>query len=233
MPARIAPHAPFALNRLKNSGVHRQVRTLTAAVLAAVAALALSIALAASPGDRSGCDPKRSRTLSETDDARVFVRRVRGTPRMYGCWFDDGRVNLLRSRRVGDDSRVRLAGRYVAYPWYGRSDSVELRVFDLRRGQRFRTAARYANSSQFPIESFVVNDRGSVAWIVVNSQQNPFLSGASVRRYDSEGPAQLDDGDEIVPRSLAIDTDDSTPQGAIIYWLGSGGPSEAQAASLR
>jgi len=220
----------------------------------AVAALAVATALelgVASSGDRSGCEPKRSRTVIETDDARVFTRQVprhvrrsdptRGTPRMYGCWFDHGQPYLLRSRAVADDARVQLAGRYVAYPWYGRDqthpsygrdDSVKLRVFDLRRGRLLRTAASYPSAETFFIESFVVNDRGSVAWIVLKSSQNPDVASRSVNRWDSNGLAQLDEDDRIYLDSLAIRTDSNFSDRDLIYWLLSGGAGEPRWAYL-
>ena len=209
---------------------------LIAGAIAAIASVATLAAVgfgagSASRGERSGCDPKRSRTVIETDDARVFTRRVRGTPRMYGCWFDHGRPYLLGSRGVDEfeDWRARLAGRYVAYVWYSRTAPYELRVFDIRRGKRVRVAVHYPAEEDFEIGSFVVNDRGSVAWIVLNRQRDK-TGTFSVHRQDSNGLAKLDEGD-ISPGSLAI-ADDWFLRGSTIYWRWFGGDGGARAADL-
>jgi hypothetical protein len=185
----------------------------------------------ASPGEDSGCDPKRTRTLVETDDARVFTRVVGEELRLSACWFDDGKPHLLWMRPGRPEARIALAGRYLAYLWYSRSCCDELRVFDIRRGRRVRTVQRDLADFTLELGSFVVNDRGSVAWTVFGDGRLPDYT-VSVHRWDSNGPAKLDEGKEIMSGSLAI-AEDSRLDRSIVYWgNGFGGDIEARSAPL-
>jgi hypothetical protein len=125
---------------------------------------------------------------------------------------------------------VALAGRYVAYVWLSRTCCDELRVFDIRRGRRLRTVARDLADFSRELGAFVVNDRGSVAWIEYGDGRLPDAS-IRVYRWDGNGLAKLDEG-EISLGSLAI-AEDRRLDRSIVYWgNGFGGDIEARWAPL-
>lgn len=183
--------------RRSATGISLLVATLLFALLAAPGA----------PDTSPGCYPAKSRTIIETSSARVFSRRVSGARRLYGCLLKERQLHLIaRLDRVGGPL---LAGQFVAYTWE-RENKLQLRVFDLTLGRVVNTPARYSN--RYAIPMFVVNDKGSVAWVVFDTVDH-FAAEAEVYRFDQRGVARLYGSRYLDTSSLAL-----AANGTNLYW---------------
>lgn len=174
------------------------------------------------------CERDNTRTVIETERARVFRR----SGRLYGCLRKDDRPYLLVATRVDSEApRPQLAGRFVGYTWVAPGapeTDTELRSFDLRTGKVKRRTPTYKDPLR--LDSMVLNRRGSLAWTVTDTthRNTPDLVDTRVYKLDDRGQTLLDqssgDGSyRLYTYSLAIDA-----AGNYVYWLAirsdAGGP---------
>jgi hypothetical protein len=153
-----------------------RTRTLTL-----VAALAACTALAASTEAASAhtiCDRAHSRTVVQNSTARVYSTGNSDRGALYGCLFANGSTVKLETRY--DDglvesygwSRVRLAGRFVAWQFTHTDDSCKancppgyepttysVNVYDLKR-RVGKGINRHSEGN-----TLRVNSRGALAWL--------------------------------------------------------------------
>ena len=186
---------------------------------ALLAAAALAVA-APSPASasRSDCWPKGSRTLKQSEHARVYVTgHGHFDKRSFGCLYSTGRRvpldwvlddDLLETQSMRP---YRLAGRYVAQrvhyvpfeAYEGSSYGID--VIDLRTG-KVRRSARDAWNDGEPydpdgapdprIRALILTRAGNATWI--SSYGDP-----QVWRLDSRGPKLLDHAKRLTSLRVA------------------------------
>jgi hypothetical protein len=209
-----------------------------AAVLAARTALFLTMAVvtfavaavlpaAADAKRRPSCERAGSRTVAQNRLARVFEVKIQDGARLYGCLRSSGRRVALET--AYDDfyttsygySRVRLAGRYVAWlyeitdvsckadcpPWYD-THREHLSVYDLRRRTRRQVDGDLLG------EALVLAPSGGIAW----ASRGTGGSGIEIHASDRAGDRVLDSGD-IPPESLRAEC---SMECSVISWLKDG-----------
>ena len=182
---------------------------MTRTALALVSLALLAPATDASAAKRD-CWPNGTKTLKQSDHARVYSVDLGDERRTYGCVYSTGRRVALDQSIDGDayiDSEppYRLAGRYVAHKSaYAPQESYQgweygVQVIDLRTGKVRRSAPSAWDDGQsydpeFPpdprFRAFVLTTSGSAAWIT--SWGDP-----QVWRLDSRGAKLLDQAERL------------------------------------
>jgi hypothetical protein len=166
----------------------------TAAVL--VLAAVPSTASAAS----KSCARAHSKTVASNSHARVFTVSGDEGPKLYGCLRSSGRRSLLTADYddgyvlSGKFSRVRLAGRYVAWQFAAtdiscKADCPEgyepttyaLRVRDLRKRKTVPVVGRVAG------KALVLTTGGALAWAERTT------TSVALNAFDAAGARTLDD----------------------------------------
>ena len=193
-------------------------RATALAVLAATSSVAAGLGrVDEARGGPSRCKPADSRTLAKSSEARVFAWRGE----IYGCVYSIGRRVNLRCPSSGPDDcfsseypdRVyALAGRYVAYPQDFTNPDIgeterRLIVTDLRRGRERRSIAPVFDRSSPDrpvIEQIVLKRNGSVAWLARGYSLDRDAQTREAYRMDRRGRVRLDEGPDIVKRSLRL-----------------------------
>jgi len=202
----------------------------TLCLLTALCALLVSAASASAASVRSrpgpaSCAAKRSVTVAQNEQARVYVRSQRGDADQHvlvGCLLRSGQKVQLDSWfscgcSRGDESapQVWLRARIVALNRYSCApDPLSLggctgsaRTVSLRTGETLRRA-----STGTSVAALVQGPRGAFAYV---------SSGGAVVKSDGTGETVvLDAGAGVDPASLAV-------AGARVYWLRSDVPQTA------
>jgi hypothetical protein len=201
--------------------------------VAAALALALLTLPAAAGAKSSSCASSGSKTLAQSEYARVYApARVKKPPAIatgrvgvYGCVFKTGRRTRLDGGRSAPVhvAPIRLNGRYVAFErgiGSGMGEPLSIRVFDLKTGRLHREAEDPGfGDPDFAVTDLVVTAGGAAAWIV--DTQGPDERGGSrpeVHTLDADGRQIRDlasDAEPIELGSMAL-------AGATVYWTKGG-----------
>jgi hypothetical protein len=137
---------------------------------------------------RFACNPKGSRTVGMSREARVYTRTSKyGDDPAYGCLYRRGvAVNLGANDRFSDFGSIfelRFAGPYLAYGFFTATSSKDgvngFKVVSLSTGRQRRYLSRGTPFETFPrpgdddeLHDLTVTPRGSVAWI---DEVRPFM----------------------------------------------------------
>ena len=203
----------------------------TALVIAGLVALSLPAPASAA---RRDCWPMGTKTLKQSDHARVYSVDLGHERRTYGCLYSRGRRFALDQSIDGDpykDSEppYRLAGRYVAQKaaylpmesYQGIEYGVD--VIDLATG-RLHRSARHAWDDGEPYDPEVPPDPSFSALVLTRTGSAAWISRwgtPQVWRLDSRGARVLDEGRELTRLRVA---------GGRVHWRNGGA---AKSASLR
>ncbi|MEA2308320.1 MAG: hypothetical protein QOI65_606 [Thermoleophilaceae bacterium] len=180
-----------------------------------VTGLVVLVGLWLAPGEAVGaghsCSAKRTRVLAANSRIRVLRRTGGGDEgSVYACLGQSGEwVRLGRSLGASRVYPVRITDALVAYGSYCAcpATSARLIVRDMRR-HGLRLIGRELDGR--PTDLVLAPD-GAVAWIEGSSPTFP------VWKSDGDGAAQVDDGDDVAPESLALSS-------RTVYWTKAGAP---------
>jgi hypothetical protein len=182
----------------------------TAVAIAAAAFLAVAPAAAAKP---KPCSLAGSKTVAASKSARVYsIKNKQGARTLVGCLRSNNKRQTLE--RGYDDglylsgafSRVRLAGRFVAWQLTeydlsckemcpeGYNPNVHLKIHDLRKR---KTKTVPGDNEVASKGRLVLTTGGSIAWTQQGSTDD------EVDAFDKAGRRQLDHGN-IPPGSLTL-----------------------------
>jgi hypothetical protein len=184
------------------------------AILVAMAWSAGQVLAASSTAVPGECFPDGSRTLAQSNEARVY-KGSNGA--RYGCLFKTGhRVRLASAARPL--RAIRTAGPFAAFseaPYHDGAldEDVPWTVFSIGLcrddGRRFKYTV--ATTRVFDL---VVSRYGDVAWIVAGPHGYD-VNAIDASTSDPHQPTVLGSGDDIDPRSLTI-------SGTTVKWRESG-----------
>ena len=192
-------------------------------------ALLSALTPAAASSKPSSCALRGSKTLAQSEYARVYApARVKKPPataigrvNVYGCVFRTGRRHRLDGGRSApvNAAPVRLNGRYVAFVrgiGSGMGEAPSIRVFDLKAGRLHREAEDPGfGDPDYAVTDLVVTAGGAAAWIV--DTQGPNVRGGSrpeVHTLDADGRRIRDLATETEP----IEFGSMALAGATVYW---------------
>jgi hypothetical protein len=181
----------------------------------------------------AGCRRQRAQTLASSADGRVFERyRLESNgeffPHVYGCLFGPASGQVLLGRNYDEETIEHpvVLGRYAAYASVGCglgacNSAIVLQPLDLPGAPEVRLPSvlggGYLSSA---VESLVLKQNGSLAWLVVRSgptsEQVPPLV-REVYAVDAQGSRRLDSGPALAEKSLRLDPATST-----LSWLNAG-----------
>lgn len=225
-------------NQFSRRGTLRTVFSRRSAVLLAGALAAfLGMAVAASGSNSNSCDAHQGFTLLEDGSARVFS--IDG--HVSACARPDGRAHPLSrpgsmasSEEVSD---IALAGGFVAWKRYTVDESLErsdhaLLVLDLKNGVS-RTVVAIIGPlharSHFSLGDFVLNDVGTLVWLVNSSEcGNPCRVSSRLSESRVGQPNSLLEKDTITgpaggpAPSPPIDSLGLSRSGRVAYWIANG-----------
>jgi hypothetical protein len=193
----------------------------TIPLLAIVALCAAAPAPAAAAKNLPRCAAKGSTTLRATEDARVYQRKSDNA--VFACLYTKNHRVKLGSRTSCDTepqvTGFDLAGKYVGWvrAECGLADGTgEVVLANLGTGQILRSAPAATPSNPSDdgpnngVLEFVLNDRGTIAWIGEYSQSGPTAPSPDDRRQvrkleagSPQGGTLVDSGPTIVEGSLA------------------------------
>jgi hypothetical protein len=164
----------------------------------------------------SGCRSQPARNLVVGERGRVFAqwRFISGDgffPHVFACSFEtDLRISLGTDWDTVEVNLPTLAGSMVAYELHHHCCQSRIRVRDLRTGSvvhRLDEVNSTVGVGNINVRSLVVNESGSVAWIVVErvygDSPQPDVD-IQVWAVNSDGRRMLDSGAGIKPRSLTL-----------------------------
>lgn len=199
------------------------------ALLVAALAASLTAALPSTAAAKKlpRCAEKKSITLDATRNARIYSRPSGNL--VFACLYKKNRRVKLGSATSCDDQQqavdYKLAGRYVGWVRAecglasGFSDIV---LTDLSTGRIVRSARGATpmdpnrSSAEYGVSEFVVNARGSMAWIGSYPVTGPAPEPddrRQVRKLEAESASPdgtlVDSGPDIVVDSLALTRDGS------------------------
>jgi hypothetical protein len=197
-----------------------------------ILAIAAALALTAGAGNASAaskpCARAHSKTVASNSHVRVFTVAGSEGDKLYGCLRSNGRRQALTADYddgyvlSGKFSRVRLAGRFVAWqfavtdisckadcpPGY-EPTTYALRVRDLRKPRTVGVSGRVAG------RALVLTTGGAIAWAERTA------SSVALKAFDAAGARTLDDSD--------VDVASVRRHGQSVEWTSAG---EAHAEKL-
>jgi hypothetical protein len=181
----------------------------------------------------SGCRRQRAETLASSHDGRVFERyRLESSgefyPYVYGCLYGGAGGQVLLGRNYDEETIAHpvVIGRFAAYASVGCgigacNSAIVSQPLDLSGPPALRLPSvlggGYLSSV---VESIVLKQNGSLAWLVLRSGGAPGQAPAPVREVyavDRLGWRPIDTGPEIAAGSLTLD-----PATSVISWVNAG-----------
>jgi len=192
---------------------------------------------AADAAKRKPCSMPGSHTVRRDAGGRIFVvtkgHRYSEDWTWYGCLFRTGkRVRIVNPSEdaVNAADHFLLRSPYAAYMTHdSASGSVlqDVHVINLKSGARNTYAASFSQPQGFGTQlvRLILTQHGAIVWTEVTYGSNATGSYSDYRVEMNDwaaGPAELDRGPDIDPRSLAV-----TPSGRRAYWTNAGEPRSA------